>query len=562
MIVLGLIGRSDRDWSHDAAACLVVDGVLVGALEQERISRRRHSPGEAADDAALALLAAHGLTPADVDAVGYAWGAPPEEDIRRLGSPLPGDVAVSADHTDALLPALAGRLRSREVMFFDHHLCHAAQAYWMNPHATADVLVLDGSGGACSTSLYHVQDGGFRLLERYPAKHSLGILYEAAAYYAAMGWNAAGKLMGLASYAAPSGRRLMTFDPAVGAFGFEPGSPMPARLASEDGGEIANAWLSMFEERVFPYSGRSGNVFDYAGFAADVQLTLEELGLALAERLKRISGADQLLLSGGVALNAHMNRRIAETGWYRGVAGTVAPHDGGTAVGAAMLAAATLGEPVRPWSPEAALPVMLGPRPAPFPAATATAPGVAALRTDPDKARSEAVEVLARGGVVAWFDGPAEFGPRALGARSLLADPTRRETLDRVNHIKGRAPWRPAALSLTADGFTALGLTPPVTGLSEYMLCAHPVAEQGRRAAAAGVHVDGTTRAQLVPSETSFGRLLSEFAATTGAAPALINTSLNTRGEPMVLHADQAVALMAECPEVDLLVTPECLVRR
>ncbi|WP_159039710.1 carbamoyltransferase C-terminal domain-containing protein [Streptomyces sp. TP-A0356] len=562
MIVLGLIGRSDRTWSHDAAACLVVDGVMVGALEQERISGRRHAMGESADDAALALLTAHGLTPADVDAVGYAWGAPAEEDIRRLGSPLPGDVAVSPDHIAGVLPSLGDRLRSREVMFFDHHLCHAAQTYYMNPHATADVLVLDGSGGDCSTSLFHVRDGDFRLLERHAAKHSLGILYEAAAYYANMGWNAAGKLMGLASYAAPSGRRLMTFDSATGAFGFEPGSPMPARLTSEDGDEIAKAWLGMFEEQVFPYSGRSGNVFDYAGFAADVQLTLEELGLSLAERLHRLSGADQLLLSGGVALNAHMNRRIAEAGWYRGVAGTVAPHDGGTAVGAAMLTAATLGEPVRPWSTEAGLPVMLGPAPGPLPAGLVADLGAAAVRTEPDKVRSEAVDVLARGGVVAWFDGPAEFGPRALGARSLLADPSRRETLDRINRIKGRAPWRPAALSMTAEGFTGLGLAEPLPGLSEYMLCAHPVAERGRRAAAAGVHVDGTTRAQLVPSGTSFGLLLDEFGATTGAAPALINTSLNTRGEPMVLYADQAVALMKECPEVDLLVTPEYLVRR
>ncbi|MCX4763832.1 hypothetical protein OG562_23255 [Streptomyces sp. NBC_01275] len=561
MIVLGLIGWAGRGWAHDATACLVVDGVVVGALEQERISRRRYSTAEAAEDAALALLTAHGLSAADVDAVGYAWGAPPEEDVRRLGSPLPGDVAVTADHTEALLPRLAGQLRSREVMYFDHHLCHAAQTYWMNPHHEADVLVLDGSGGNCSTSMYHVRDGEFRLLERHPAKHSLGILYEAAAYYSAMGWNAAGKLMGLASYARPSGRRLMTFDPADGAFGFEPGTGMADRLRSEDGDEIAAVWLRMFEERVFPYSGRSGNVFDYAAFAADVQLTLEELGLALADRLHRLSGSDQLLLSGGVTLNAHMNRRIAESGWYRGVSATVAPHDGGTAVGAAMLAAATLGEPVAPWS-GAALPIMLGPAPGQASAEAFASVGGAAEQVEPEKARAEAAEVLAGGGVVAWFDGPAEFGPRALGARSLLADPRRREAVDRINRIKGRAPWRPAALSLTADGFTALGLTPPLDGLSEYMLCAHPVSEEGQRLAPAGVHVDGTTRAQLVPEETAFGQLLTDYAERAEAPPALINTSLNTRGEPMVLHAEQALALMQECEEVDLLVAAPYVVRR
>jgi carbamoyltransferase len=163
---------------------------------------------------------------------------------------------------------------------------------------------------------------------------------------------------------------------------------------------------------------------------------------------------------------------------------------------------------------------------------------------------------------VAWFDGPNEFGPRALGARSLLASPSSRETLDRLNRVKGREPWRPAALSLTQEGFYALDMEPPVPGLSDYMLCTHQVGEHESHRAVAGVHVDGTTRAQYVPEEKNgFGALLAAVGNESGL-PAVVNTSLNTRGKPMVLTPDQAVDLMLAEPEIDLLVMPPYVARR
>ena len=560
MIVLGLIGRPDRDYSHDAAACLLIDGRLAGALEQERISRRRYAMGEGPQDAVAALLRDNGLHPRDVDAIGYAWGARPDEDVPRIPLGVSGTASVSPEHTDIILPALAGEFRSKDIHFFDHHLCHAAQTYWMNPYDRADVLVVDGSGGDGSSSLYQVADGGFRLLERHGVPWSLGILYEAAAYYANLGWNAAGKLMGLSSYGAPTGRTFLDFDPARGEFALtEASKRMPAgTLASSDGGLLVESWLEIFADQVFPYSARSGNPFDYASFAADVQASCERAGLGLVDRLRRLSGGDTLLLSGGVALNAHLNRRIAAESGYRTVAATPCPQDGGTALGAAFLTAALLGDKVEhlTGTEEA---IRLGPDA--DSAGLAAGDRFAVTELDPAELNRRVAERLAAGAVVAWCEGRSEFGPRALGARSLLAAPAGRETLDRLNVIKGRQPWRPAALAITADGFDQLGVESPWPRLSEYMLCAHPVEERGARTATAGVHVDRTSRAQLVPAGTPFGALLDQVGATTGV-PALINTSLNTRGEPMVQTARQALTLYADQPEVDLLVVDNQLIER
>ncbi len=351
MVVLGLVGRPDVSGCHDAAACLVIDGQVVGALEQERISRRRHAKGEGPEDAVRALLNAHGLHPSDVQAIGYAW-ADALADARELGPDIPCGVRASAELTATILPTLASELGSSDIFFFDHHLCHAAQAYYLNPYATADILVADGWGGDGSTSLFHADGGGFRLLERYDKRWSLGVFYGAASAYANLGWWGAGKLMGLSSYGCATGRRFMSFDPSTADFQLD-GKLRGLQASGLNWDTLGTQWLSMFEESVFPYTSTSGNTFDYAAFAADAQATLEELGTAFTARLRQLSGDDTLLLSGGVALNANMNRRIARESGYQRVSGSVAPNDGGTVFGAAMLAAHLMGTVVGPLSTEA-----------------------------------------------------------------------------------------------------------------------------------------------------------------------------------------------------------------
>lgn len=561
MIVLGLIGRPDEPRCHDAAACLVIDGKVVGALEQERVSRRRHARGEGPEGAVRALLDAYGVHPSEVGAIGYAWADAPDGALTP-DSDIPCGVGVSDRLTETILPTLAGQLGTRDIIFFDHHLCHAAQAYYLNPYPTADVLVADGWGGDGSTSLFHVDNGHFRLLERYDKLWSLGMMYGAASAYARLGWWGAGKLMGLSSYGRASDVRFMTFDPTDATFRLDRG--LRGSLAtSRNWNRLGSQWMEAFESSVFPYTSSSANAFDYAPFAADVQATVEELGLAIVKRLRALSGEEALLLSGGVVLNAHMNRRIALESGYPRVAGTVAPNDGGTVFGAAMLAEALLGKAPRPLGEGEASPVFFGPPVTPRDVEESLArQGVTARSLEPDRLRELTVAALNRGEIVAWFDGRNEFGPRALGARSLLASPRQRSTLDQLNRVKEREAWRPAALSLTEGGFRELGMEPPVSGLSEYMLCMHQVSQEQASRAIAGVHVDGTTRGQHVPeSESGFGALLTAVGESSGL-PGLINTSLNTKGEPMVLHPDQAIKLMTESPDVDLLVMPPYVVHK
>jgi carbamoyltransferase len=561
MIVLGLIGRPDSPWCHDATACLLIDGVVTSALEQERLSRRRYAPGEGAEQAARLLLDESGLRPSDVDAIGYAWADASPQDARRVDTDLESGVLATDRLTATILPGLTGELRNREIFFFDHHLCHAAQTYWFNPHPVADILIADGMGGAGATSLFTVNNGRFQLIERYSHAWSLGIFYEAAAYYAGLGWDAAGKLMGLSSYGQPSGRRFMTFDDGAGAFRLSAGlNGVPHRGLPEE--RLAPAWLEIFESSVFPFAGGAGNTHDYATFAADVQATLEDAGMALARRLRKRSGANVLLTAGGVALNAHLNRLLARTSGYRSVCSTAAPHDGGAAIGAGLLAASLMGEPIRTAAADQPLQIFLGPEITVAQIEHALGSSRAsAIALEPDKLRMEVASALRQGEIVAYYDGRIELGPRALGARSLLAPIRPRHVLDRLNRIKGRAPWRPAALSLTGDGFRMLDLEPPVKGLSEYMLCVHKVGADVRPMASAGVHVDGTSRAQYVPKDTEFAALISAVADQTGM-PAVINTSLNLRGQPMVLTPGQALELFTEAPGVGVLAMPPYLLRR
>lgn len=560
MIVLGLIGRADTPLCHDAAACLVIDGKVIGALEQERVSRRRYAPGEGPEGAVRALLDAHGVHPGEVDAIGYAWAEAPEGAL-TADTDIPCGVHVTDRLTETILPTLARELGTRDIVFFDHHLCHAAGTYYLNSDATADILVADGWGGDGSTSLFHVDNGRFRLRERYDKCWSLGLMYGAATVYARLGWFGAGKFMGLSSYGRTSGRRFMSFDPADASFRLDPG--LRGSLAvGRDWNRLGEQWLEAYENSVFPYSPSSANPFDYAPFAADVQHTVEELGLSIAQRLRSLSGEDTLLISGGVALNAHMNRRIAMESGYSRVRSTVAPNDAGTVFGAAMLAEALLGKSPAPLPADEPSPIFFGP-----PVSTTAIEAaldrqrVAARALEPGELRATTVRALEEGKVVAWFDGRNEFGPRALGARSLLASPRSRTTLDRLNRIKGRESWRPAALSSTRDGFRKLGMEPPVSGLSEYMLCMHMVDQAEGQRAVAGVHVDGSTRGQYVADDSDFGALLSAVGEASGL-PALINTSLNVKGEPMVLGPDQAIDLMAKSPDVDLLVMPPYVVTR
>ena len=531
---------------HDPAAALVVDGQIVAAAEEERFSRRKHgkrpvpfAAWELPEQAAAWCLAEAGLTAADVDVVTYSFDPalvrPPEE----LGVTDPWDhlrTTYAQRAPQFLATALPG-LDPDTVRYVQHHVAHAASAGLAAPYPESSVLVLDGRGEAISHLAGRYDAAGeLTVLAAQGLPHSLGLLYEDVTEH--LGFLRSSdeyKVMALASYGTP--RHLPLLREAI--------------RATEDGGFRVEpvAWDAL-AKRLAPGAEFTDQ---HADLAASVQARLEEVLLDLTRWLHGRTGDRVLTMAGGVALNCVANSRLAADGPFDTIWVQPAAGDAGTALGGALHVAAQAGERAAPmagadlgrgWTDEE-LAAWLDTARWPYERPADLADVVA--------------EVLAHDGVVAWFAGRSEYGPRALGHRSLLANPGRRDTLTKLNDVKGREQFRPVApmirLDRAADVFT--GPLP-----SPYMLFVHQVRPEWRDRIPAVVHVDGTARAQTVDPATDPGvaALLAAFERKTGL-PCLVNTSLNTAGRPMVDDPRDALELFGSAP-VDILVLGPYVVRR
>jgi carbamoyltransferase len=531
---------------HDPAAALVVDGEVVAAAEEERFSRRKHgkeavpfSTWEPPTRSAQWCLKQAGLTAADLDAVAYSYDP-------ALAPPMGND--ITADDWEGLRTLYAQRaplfLRSvlpgldpAIVRFVPHHLAHAASTALAAPFPDSAVLVCDGRGEARSHWAGLARGGELTELAAQPLPDSLGLMYEEATEH--LGFRRSSdeyKVMALAAYGSPvwiGDFRELVYPTGDGGF----------RVHPVDWGA--------FVKRVAP--GESWTE-DHANLAATVQLRLEEVLLSLTSWLHKSTSERVLTMAGGVALNCVANSRILREGPFSHVWVQPAAGDAGTALGGALYVAHGLGDRCAPM-PSAAL--GRGWTDEELAAWLADA-GVTYER--PADIASAVAEALASDQVVAWFQGRSEYGPRALGHRSLLAHPGFAENLERLNSIKGREQFRPVApmvlLSRAAEVF-ASGPVP-----SPYMLFTHQVSERWRARLPAVTHVDGSARAQTVDpaAEPLVARMLSVFERLTGL-PAVVNTSLNTAGRPMVDDPRDALECFGSAP-VNVLAIGPFLVRR
>ncbi|MFV2179840.1 carbamoyltransferase [Actinomadura sp. LOL_016] len=530
---------------HDPAAALVIDGRVVAATEEERLSRRKHgkrpvpfSGWELPEKAARWCLDQAGLEPGDLDAVAYSY------DPRLVEPGLDGhDVNWERLRTlyarrapNFLATALPG-LDPGIVRFVPHHVAHAASAALAAPGpGEGDVLVLDGRGESHSHLAGTYADGALTTLHAQRLPHSLGLMYEDLTEH--LGFLRSSdeyKVMALASYGEP--RFLNELREHVGATG-----DGGFRVAPLDWGALAKARAPDAEW-----------TRDHADLSASVQARLEEVLLDLAGWLHGRTGSGRLMLAGGVALNCVANSRLAEAGPYDEIWVQPAAGDAGTALGAALHLARSSGDEIeampgadlgRGWDDDeiaARLDVARVPyeRPADLAATVA--------------------EALAQDQVVAWFQGRSEFGPRALGHRSLLAHPGRAANVERLNDVKGREQFRPIAPMVSLDRASEI-FEGPIP--SPYMLFVHRVRPEWRERIPAVVHVDGTARVQTVADadEPLVARMLREFDRRTGV-PVVINTSLNTAGRPMVDDPRDALECFGSAP-VDLLAIGPFVVRR
>lgn len=531
---------------HDPSAALVVDGTVVAAAEEERFSRRKHgkrpvpfSAWELPELSMRWVLEAGGIRPEDVDVVAYSFDPALSKSAEDLGLHDPWDHlrTTYAEHVAGFLRSTLPGIDEGRLRYVPHHVAHAASAALASPFPTSSVLVLDGRGERASHLAGRYEDGRIEVFATQELPHSLGLLYESLTEH--LGFLRSSdeyKVMALASYGTP--RFLDELRQIVRTTG--------------DGGFVAPVpdWSRWAPARVD--DGTWGGA--HADLAASVQARLEEVLVELARWLHDRTGDTALTMAGGIALNCVANSRIWREGGFEQVWVQPAAGDAGTSLGAALQVAAELGEPVRPmpgaalgreWSDDE-LAAWLRTAKVPF--------------STPDDLAGEVADVLASNGVIAWFDGRSEFGPRALGHRSLLAHPGFAENLERLNDVKGREQFRPVAPMVLEDRAAEIFSDGPIP--SPYMLFVHRVDPAWVDRIPAAVHVDGTARIQTVDPTTQprLGATLREFEQRTGL-PVVINTSLNTAGRPMVDDPRDALELFGSA-QVDLLVLGPHLVRR
>ena len=533
-------------FSHDSAAALVVDGQLKAAVAEERLTRVKHQGGVPRRAVAWCLEEA-GLTPEDIGHIGCYM-----RPGLRLGRRLPyrlgkmlrspfysaGFMAYELFHNAEYvygMRSLGGK--GTRVHFLEHHPAHAASAFLVSPYERAALLTIDYIGEWTATWTGVGEGTRIRRLRQARYPNSLGVFYSAITDY--LGFLRASdeyKVMGLASYGEPEYcddfARLVQVRPdgwydidlSWAAWHYVPGSRR---------GYFAQKFLDRYgppRKKGEPIEARHRNL------AASAQRILEEAVLSLARTLHRGTGLDDLCMAGGVALNCAMNGRLLREGPFKRIFVQPASGDDGIAIGAAFqLHHAVTGAP-RAFEMNNAY---LGP-----------AHSNETIRSflqmaklsfeEPVDVIERAADLLSDGKIVAWFQGRMEFGPRALGARSILADPTRPEMKDLLNtYVKHREDFRPFAPAVLEERAAEFF---PGCKRSPFMLFVYPVAPEKQALVPAVTHVDGTARVQTVSrqSHARFHALIEAFERRRGV-PVVLNTSFNVMGEPIVNTPEDAV---------------------
>lgn len=588
---------------HDSAAALVIDGEIAAAAQEERFSRKKHDPGFPSRAAAFCLERA-GVAVKDLDAVvfydkpllkferlletyyafaprgfsSFAAAAPVwvKEKLflrRQIGeklAELSGDAAVKP-----------------RLLFTSHHLSHAASAYYPSPFSRAAILTVDGVGEWATASISLGEGSSVRMLKELKFPHSVGLLYSAFTYYLGFKVNSGEyKLMGLAPYGAPGSDSVRDFEKRI-----------KENLVSvkDDGSVFLNqdyfdyaTGLKMTRddawERLFGFPPRAADdelEQRHCDLAMAIQNVTEEIVLKMAAEARRLTGAENLCLAGGVALNCVANGKLLRSGIFKELWLQPAAGDAGGALGAALAATyCYFGKERRPEPGRDAMKgSYLGPEFSDLDILNTAARHKAPFTRFEDFGAlcEKTAGLLAAGGVVGWFQGRMEWGPRALGNRTILGDSRDREMQKRLNlkikYREGFRPFAPSVLWERARDYFEIDTPSP------YMLLIADVAKERRNALPEGyhskplkeklyfvrsdvpsiTHLDYSARLQTVHRETNprYWELIEAFRRETGYG-LLVNTSFNVRGEPIVCTPEDAYRCFMRT-EMDYLVLGDFL---
>jgi len=570
MLVLGLNGNfstEDEDlvpgmlelFFHDASASLVQDGVLIAAVEEERLNRIKKTT-KFPINAIKSCLATANVSPADLDAVAYYF----REDYMDM---VLNQLYVEHPKTpirysrrlveERLRTEFDWQLSDDRLIYVPHHIAHATSSFVHSGMREALVAVLDGRGEEHSGTIFHAHGEQLESLATYPVHKSLGVLYLFATQLLGYKFGDEYKVMGLAPYGNP-GRYRDIFE---------------SLYSLHDKGEYEITPTGVVGPNVFGpgcfaqdfLPRRKGERFtqQHMDFAAGLQETVEKITLHVLGYWAELTGLTKLCFGGGVAHNCSLNGMILRSGMFDEVFVHPASHDSGAGEGAALAAAHRLSGAV-------------------FPRVRLRNAGVGpALGTEreimnelgtwnamiefdrPVNIVDRAIELLADGAVLGWAQGRSEFGPRALGNRSIVADARPKENQTRINAmVKKRESFRPFAPVVTPEAASTYFEIPAATANYDFMSFVVRVREERREELGAVTHVDGTARIQIIEPDVNerFHRLVAKFGELTGT-PVLLNTSFNNNAEPIVQNITDILTCFLTT-ELDYVVIEDFLVRR
>jgi carbamoyltransferase len=581
---------------HDSAAALIEDGRIVAAAQEERFTRRKHDPGFPHNAIAYCLAEA-GIAADALDHVVFydkpflkferlleTYIALAPRGFRSFKMSIPLWLKEKLFQKNLLrkeIGKFAADFDTSRLLFCEHHLSHAASAFYPSPFEEAAVLTMDGVGEWATTSAAIGSGSRLEITREIFFPHSLGLLYSAATYYTGFKVNSGEyKVMGLAPYGEPRFAKLIldhvidlkpdgSFRLDMSYFDYCTGFTM----TSDRFAELFGQPVRKPDELLTPF---------HMDVAASIQAVLDEAVLRLTRSLAKQTGSRNLCLAGGVALNCVANGKVLRDGRFDNIWIQPAAGDAGGAVGAALAAYHLFrSHPRKTNGADGMSGAYLGPgfAQAEIERRLAAAGAKFAVLGESEMIETTA-QALAGQQAVGWFQGRMEFGPRSLGARSILGDPRSPAMQKNLNlKVKYRESFRPFAPAVlredVADWFEH-------SSDSSYMLIVADVRADKRRAMTpeekalfgieklnvarseipAVTHVDYSARIQTVHSDTNplFHRLLSRFKALTGC-PILVNTSFNVRGEPIVCTPEDAFRCFMG-NELDMLVVGNCLLRK
>ncbi len=563
MYILGLNGWDKR--GHDASACLIKNGKILAAAEEERFIRQKHAFDKLPHNSVKFCLEEGKINLDEVSIVAIGWNLPKLYRLRKIPFNYNNE-----ELAEKFFPKKMFKYsRTPNFAFVDHHLAHASSVFRTSGFKEASILIIDGQGENSSTSLYHGKGNKIKLIRTFDISNSMGYFYDGLTAFVGISWNAPGKTMGLSSF----GKIDKRFENLVKLIPEGYILPTTNKIKYENGEydeekQLLDIWARALK-KTFGNKNRISKEFNkkikryvyttkfrevYRDVAASGQKAFEDLVSHLTKTIINETRCRNLCISGGCALNSLSNGKLLNSGLVKNLFVHPASDDSGTSLGAALevysrykksklkMEHSYFGPSFSNEEIESEL-----------------------KKHDLDYHKSSDIEkdiaiLLSRGKVIGNFQGKMEWGPRALGNRSILANPTRIEYKDKTNKkVKYREPWRPFGPSILnekrSEFFTKDYESP-------FMTFTFDVKKNKAERIPAVVHIDGTTRPQTVRKRINrrYWEIIKNFYSLTGI-PLVLNTSLNIKGDPLVCTPKDAINTLL-LSDLDYLALGDYLVRR